>query len=99
MRLEFEDMGELRKHVIELVLNDKIVILWKHIRAHHPEMKKSEITNTLLHGAPIRPDGETEGRYIVWSKLTVDRRLIRVVFEVHKTDVEYVLVVSAFGEE
>lgn len=46
----------------------------------------------------LRPDREVEGRYVTWSRLTEDGRLIRVVFEVQKINGERMVVVTAFGE-
>lgn len=98
MRVKFEDMGELRRHVIELVNGEKVKIKWEHIRPRH-DVQRHEILAALCYGTPLKPDREVEGRYVTWSKLTEDGRLIRVVFEVQKIDGELVLVVTAFGEE
>ena len=98
MRLKFEDMGELRKRVVELVNEEKVKIRWNHIRPHH-DIQRHEILVTLLYGTPLKPDREVEGRYVTWSKLTEEGRLIRVVFEVQKINGELVVAVTAFGEE
>jgi hypothetical protein len=46
----------------------------------------------------LRPDREVEGRYVTWSRLTEDGRLIRGIFEVQKINGERVVVVTAFRE-
>lgn len=97
MRVKFEDMKELRKKVVELVNEEKVQIKWGHIRSRH-DMQGYEIFNTLRHGTPPKPDKKVEGRYVTWSRLTEDGRLIRVVFEIQKKDGEQVVVVTAFEE-
>jgi len=98
MRLKIEDMGELRKRVVELVNEEKVKIRWSHIRPRH-DVQRHEILVSLLYGTPLKPDREVERRYVTWSKLTEEGRLIRVVFEVQKINGELVVVVTAFGEE
>ena len=98
MRLKFEDMRELKKRVVELVNEEKVKIRWDHIRPHH-DVRRHEIFATLRYGTPLKPDREVEGRYVAWSRLTEEGRLIRAVFEVQKIDGELVVVVTAFGEE
>lgn len=97
MRLKFEDMRELRKRAVELANEEKVRIRWDHIRPSH-DVRRHEVLATLLYGTPLKPDREVDGRYVVWSRLTEDGRLIRVVFEVQKIDGELVVVVTAFGE-
>ena len=98
MRLKFEDMGELRKRVVELVNQNNVTIKWDHIRPLH-DVRGHEIFNALRYGSPLRPDREVKGRYVTWSRLTEEGRLVRVVFEIQKIDRENVVVVTAFGEE
>jgi len=98
MRLKFEDMCELRRRVVELVDQEKVRIKWEHIRPSH-DVRRHEIFAALRYGTPLKPDREVEGRYVTWSSLTEDGRVIRVVFEVQKIDGELVVVVTAFGEE
>jgi hypothetical protein len=98
MRLKFEDMRELRKRVVELVNEEKVKIRWKHIRPRH-DVRRHEILVALRYGTPLKPDREVEGRYVTWSKLTEEGRVIRIVFEVQKINGELVVVVTAFGEE
>ena len=98
MRLKFEDMCELRRRVVELVNQEKVQIKWSHIRSRH-DIRRHEIFMALRHGTPLKPDREVKGRYVTWSRLTEGGRLIRVVFEVRKINGEYVVVVTAFGEE
>ncbi|MFH1821119.1 MAG: hypothetical protein ABH852_01580 [Methanobacteriota archaeon] len=97
MRVKFEDMEELRKWVVELVNDDKVQIKWGHIRSRH-DVRKQEILMALCYGTPLKPDRKMEERYVTWSRLTEDGRLIRVVFEVHKINGEHVVVVTAFTE-
>lgn len=98
MRVKFEDMGELRRRVVELVDQEKVRIKWDHIRPRH-DVREHEIMAALRYGTPLKPDMEVEGRYVTWSSLTEEGRLVRVVFEVQKIDGELVVVVTAFGEE
>lgn len=98
MRVKFEDMRELRRRVVELLNEHKVMIRWEHIRPRH-DVREHEILAALRYGTPLKPDLEVDGRHVVWSKLTEDGRLIRVVFEVQKIDGELVIVVTAFGEE
>lgn len=98
MRLKFEDMRELRKRVVELVNEEKVMIRWEHIRPRH-DLRRHEILVALRYGTPLKPDREVEGRYVTWSKLTEEGRVIRIVFEVQKINGELVVVVTAFGEE
>lgn len=98
MRLKFEDMRELRRRVVELVNEEKVRIRWEHIRPRH-DLRRHEILVALRYGTPLKPDREVEGRYVTWSKLTEEGRVIRVVFEVQKINGELVVVVTAFGEE
>lgn len=98
MKLKFEDMRELRRRVVELVNEEKVMIRWEHIRPRH-DLRRHEILVALRYGTPLKPDREVEGRYVTWSKLTEERRVIRVVFEVQKINGELVVVVTAFGEE
>ncbi len=98
MRLKFEDMGELRRRVVELVNENKVLIKWEHIRRYH-DVQGHEIFNALRYGLPPQPDAKEEGRYVTWSRLTEDGRLIRVVFEIQRRNGDYVVVVTAFEEE
>ena len=98
MRLKFEDMRELRRRVVELVNEEKVMIRWEHIRPRH-DLQRHEILVALRYGTPLKPDREVEGRYVTWSKLTEEGRVIRIVFEVQKINGELVVVVTAFGEE
>jgi len=97
MRLKFEDMRELRRRVVELVDQEKVQIKWSHIRLRH-DVRRHEILMALRHGTPLKPDMKIDGRYVIWSRLTEDGRLIRVVFEIRRINGEYVVVVTAFGE-
>ena len=95
----YSDLGELKKVVMELVLNEKYVILWNHIKRYHPNITELEIINGLYYGL-IKPDKNIESRFVSWSKFTISKRLIRIVFEVHETsDNEFVLVITAFDDE
>ncbi len=95
----YSDLNELKIHVQELVYKEKYVILWKHIKQHHPNITEQEILNGLIYGF-CKPDKDIEGRYISWSKFTSPVRPIRIVFEIHETpDNEFVLVITAFEEE
>ncbi len=95
----FRDLSELKIRVQELVYKEKYAILWNHIKQHHPNITEQEILNGLIYGF-YKPDKNTEGRYISWSKFTSPVRLIRIVFEIHETlDNEFVLVITAFEEE
>jgi methionine-rich copper-binding protein CopC len=98
MRLKFEDMCELRRRVVELVNQEKVRVKWEHIRPSH-DVRRHEIFMALRYGTLLKPDKEVEGRYVTWSSLTEDGRVIRVVFEVQKIDGELVVVVTAFREE
>ncbi|VVB88697.1 Uncharacterised protein [uncultured archaeon] len=94
-----ESLAELKTLVQELIYKEKYVILWKHIKQHHPNITEQEILNGLVYGF-CKPDKNIEGRYISWSKFTSPIRLIRIVFEIHAmTDDEFVLVITAFEEE
>jgi len=75
-----------------------VLIKWKHIKRYH-DVQGHEIFNALRYGVALKPDREVEGRYVIWSRLTEDKRLIRVVFKIWKINGEYVVVVTAFGEE
>lgn len=97
-RVKFEDMDELRQRVIDLLDKDRVVIRWSHIRVRH-EVGGHEIRAALRYGAPLKPDKEVEGRYVVWSRLTEAGRLIRVVFEIREVNGGLVVVVTAFKEE
>jgi hypothetical protein len=93
------DLNELKIRVRELVYKEKYVILWNHIKQYHPNITEQEILNGLIYGL-YKPDKNTEGRYISWSKFTSPVRLIRIVFEIHETPAnEFVLVITAFEEE
>ncbi len=95
----FRDLNELKINIEELVHKEKYVILWNHIKQYHPNITEQEILNGLIYGL-YKPDKNIEGRYISWSKFTSPIRLIRIVFEIHETtDNEFVLVITAFGEE
>lgn len=95
----YSDLNELKTHVQELVYKEKYVILWNHIKQHHPNITKQEIINGLIYGF-YKPDKNTEGRYVSWSKFTSPVRLIRIIFEIPETaDNEFVLVITAFEEE
>jgi len=94
-----ESLMELKIRVHELVSKEKYVILWNHIKQHHPNITEQEILNGLIYGL-YKPDRDIQGRYISWSKFTSPVRLIRIVFELHETaDNEFVLVITAFEEE
>lgn len=94
----YSDLGELKKDVLELVLNEKYVILWNHIKRDHPDITEQEIINGLYYGL-FKPDRNIEARFVSWSKFTPSKRLIRIVFEIHETsDNEFVLVITAFDE-
>jgi hypothetical protein len=94
-----ERLTELKTRVQELVYKEKYVILWNHIKKYHSNITEQEIINGLIHGF-YKPDKNTEGRYISWSKFTSPVRLVRIVFEIHETsDNEFVLVITAFEEE
>jgi len=94
-----ESLAELKIRVRELVYKEKYIILWNHIKQHHPNITEQEILNGLIYGL-YKPDKNVEGRYISWSKFTSPVRLIRIVFEIHETpDNEFVLVITAFEEE
>lgn len=95
----YNDLNKLKIRVQELVHREKYVILWNHIKQHHPNVTEQEILNGLIDGF-YKADNINEGRYISWSKFTSPVRLIRIVFEIHKThNDEFVLVITAFGEE
>ena len=95
----YYDLGELKKDVMELVLNEKYVILWNHIKRDHPNITEQEIINGLYYGL-FKPDKNIEARFVSWSKFTLPAKLIRIVFEIHETsDNEFVLVITAFDEE
>ena len=95
----YNDLAELKKDVMELVLSEKYVILWNHIKRDHPNITEQEIINGLYYGL-FKPDKNIEARFISWSKFTIPARLIRIVFEIHETsDNEFVLVITAFDEE
>jgi hypothetical protein len=95
----YNDLGELKKDVMGLVLNEKYVILWNHIKRDHPNITEQEIINGLYYGL-FKPDKNIEARFVSWSKFTIPARLIRIVFEIHETsDNEFVLVITAFDEE
>ena len=92
-------LTDITIRVQELVYKEKYVILWNHIKQHHPNITEQEILNGLIYGL-YKTDNTYEGRYISWSKFTSPIRLIRIVFEVHETDDnEFVLVITAFEEE
>ena len=97
MRVKFDDMRELRRRVVELVDQEKVQIKWSHISLRH-DARRHEILMALRHGTPLKPDMKVDGRYVTWSRLTEDGRLIRVVFEIRRINGEYVVVVTAFGE-
>jgi len=95
----YNNLGELKKDVTGLVLNEKYVILWNHIKRDHPNITEQEIINGLYYGL-FKPDRNIEARFVSWSKFTIPTRLIRIVFEIHETsDNEFVLVITAFDEE
>jgi hypothetical protein len=95
----YNDLGELKKDVMGLVLNEKYVILWNHIKRDHPNITEQDIINGLYYGL-FKPDKNIEARFVSWSKFTIPTRLIRIVFEIHETsDNEFVLVITAFDEE
>lgn len=92
-------LTELKTRVQELVYKEKYVILWNHIKQHHPNITEQEIKNGLIYGL-YKPDNNVDGRFISWSKFASPIRLIRIVFEIHETaDNEFVLVITAFEEE
>ena len=95
----YSDLDELKKDVMELVLNEKYVILWNHIKRDHPNITEQEIINGLYYGL-FKPDKNIKARFVSWSKFTIPARLIRIVFEIHETsDNKFVLVITAFDEE
>ncbi|GFO97723.1 hypothetical protein ig2599ANME_1933 [groundwater metagenome] len=95
----YRDLNELKIRVQELVYKEKYVILWNHIKQHHPNITEQEILSGLIYGL-YKADKNNEGRYVSWSKFTSPVRLIRIVFEVHEThDNEFVLVITACEEE
>jgi predicted metalloenzyme YecM len=95
----FGDLNKLKTRVQELVYKEKYVILWNHIRQHHPNITEQEIINGLIYGL-YKLDNNVDGRFISWSKFASPVRLIRIVFEIHETpDNEFVLVITAFEEE
>jgi hypothetical protein len=95
----YNDLGELKKDVMRLVLNEKYVVLWNHIKRDHPNITEQEIINGLYYGL-FKPDKNIEARFVSWSKFTLPARLIRIVFEIHETtDNKFVLVITAFDEE
>ena len=95
----YSDLTELKTRVQELVYKEKYVILWNHIKQHHPNITGQEIINGLIYGL-YKPDNNVDGRFISWSKFASPVRLIRIVFEIHETpDNEFVLVITAFEEE
>jgi hypothetical protein len=95
----YSDLNELKTRVQELVYKEKYVILWNHIKQHHPNITEQELINGLLYGL-YKPDNNVDGRFISWSKFASPVRLIRIVFEIHENpDCEFVLVITAFEEE
>jgi hypothetical protein len=93
------NLDDLKKDVMELVLNEKYVILWNHIKRDHPNIKEQEIINGLYYGL-LKTDKNIKARFVSWSKFTLPARLIRIVFEIHETtDNKFVLVITAFDEE
>jgi hypothetical protein len=96
---QYSDLDKLKKEVKELVLNEKYVILWNHIKRDHPNITEQEIINGLYYGL-FKPDKNIKARFVSWSKFTIPIRLIRIVFEIHETaDSEFVLLITAFDEE
>jgi hypothetical protein len=95
VRIVYENLNKLREDVARLVNEGKVVIWWWHIKPLH-SVQRHEILNALCYGSLIKPDKKVEGRYVAWSKLTENGRLIRVVFEVQKIDGIYIQVVTAF---
>ncbi|HMB45368.1 MAG TPA: hypothetical protein VKL21_06065 [Candidatus Methanoperedens sp.] len=94
----YSDLVELKTVVMELVLNEKYVILWNHIKQYHVNITETEILNGLYYGL-FKPDKNIESRFVSWSKFTISKRLIRIVFEVHEaSDNDFVLVITAFDE-
>jgi len=98
MMVKFEHMEELRRRVVELVDEERVRIKWGHIRTRH-DVRRHEILIALRYGTPLKLDQKVEGRYVTWSRLTENGRLVRVVFEVRKTNGECLVVVTAFEEE
>ncbi len=95
----YSDLNELKIRLQELVYKEKYVILWNHIKQHHPNITEQELINGLLYGL-YKPDNNVDGRFISWSKFASPVRLIRIVFEIHENpDNEFVLVITAFEEE
>ncbi|TRZ90591.1 MAG: hypothetical protein D4R88_03340 [Methanosarcinales archaeon] len=78
-------LTDLKIRIQELVYREKYVILWNHIKQHHPNITEQEILNGLIYGF-YKTDNTNEGRYISWSKFTSPIRLIRIVFEVHENN-------------
>ena len=93
-------MLKLQEQVSELVLNERYVILWHHMRSrHHSNVTENEIIQGLLRGYYKPDDRGIDGRYHSWSRLTYPPRLIHIVFEVHKTDAgSLVRIITAFDE-
>jgi len=95
----YSDLDELKKDVMELILNEKYIILWNHIKRDYPNITEQEIINGLYYGL-LKPDKNITARFVSWSKFTLPTRLIRIVFEIHETtDNKFVLVITAFDEE
>ena len=93
------DMLKLKEQVKELIYNERYAIQWHHILSHHPNITESDIINGLLYGL-YKPDRETDGRYISWSRMNYPPRLVRIVFKVDETDAgSFVRIVTAFDEE
>lgn len=87
-------MSKLKKDVMGLVLNEKYVILWNHIKRDHPNITEKEIINGLYYGL-FKSDKNIKARFVSWSKFTLPARLIRIVFEIHETsDNEFVLIID-----
>jgi len=84
----YSDLYKLKKDVMELILNEKYVILWNHIKRDHPNITEQEIINGLYYGlyyGLFKPDKNIKARYVSWSKFTIPARLIRIIFEIHGT--------------
>ncbi|MBU4190191.1 MAG: DUF4258 domain-containing protein [Candidatus Thermoplasmatota archaeon] len=94
----YKDLKKLKEDVTDLIQDSQYIIQWQHIKPLHPEIEKIDILSTLLYGK-YAIDKHTDWRYISWSQLTIRKKLIRVVFEMHKNHGRKVVVITAFEEE
>jgi len=96
--ITYRDLEKLKEDVKELIYTSQYIIQWQHIKSLHPEIEKIDILTALLYGK-YAIDKHTDWRYISWSQLTIRKKLIRVVFEMHKNHGKKVIIVTAFEEE